>query len=155
MPELSGLVNEYLAFREARGLQPNRKLERLLIQFTNALPPDRPDGRLFTHGEALAWAHERLAARFGPIALSGPVWEFKQTTYYEATMGPGLQKQLLVFRDLVAPDQLASIKLATNALEKELARMSRACEGGEVGSCRVIEVLSDHDLCEVREHPPA
>ena len=41
------------------------------------------------------------------------------------------------------------------ALEKELARMSRACEGGEVGSCRVIEVLSDHDLCEVREHPPA
>jgi len=55
MSELSGLISEYLAFREARGFGPNRKLERLLIQFTNALPPDRPDGRLFTQGEALAW----------------------------------------------------------------------------------------------------
>ena len=45
MSELSGLISEYLAFREARGFGPNRKLERLLIQFTNALPPDRPDGR--------------------------------------------------------------------------------------------------------------
>jgi integrase len=57
MSELSGLIGEYLAFREARGLQPNRKLERLLYQFADALPPDRPDDRLFTQGEALAWAH--------------------------------------------------------------------------------------------------
>ena len=63
MSEVSGLVSEYLAFREARGLQPNRKLERLLLQFTaSLLPPDRPDGRLFTQGEALAWAHARPGA---------------------------------------------------------------------------------------------
>jgi len=62
MSELSGLISEYLVFREARGFGPNRKLERLLIQFTNALPPDRPDGRLFTQGEALAWAHARPGA---------------------------------------------------------------------------------------------
>ena len=62
MSELSGLISEYLAFREARGFGPNRKLERLLIQFANALPPDRPDGRLFTQGEALAWAHARPGA---------------------------------------------------------------------------------------------
>jgi len=54
MSELSGLISEYLAFREARGFQPNRKLERLLSQFAASLPPDRPDGRLFTQGEALA-----------------------------------------------------------------------------------------------------
>jgi integrase len=60
MSELSGLVSEYLAFREARGFQPNRKLERLLIQFVDALPPDRLDDRLFTQGEALAWAHARV-----------------------------------------------------------------------------------------------
>ena len=62
MSELSGLVSEYMAFREARGFGPNRKLERLLVQFTNALPPDRLDGRLFTQGEALAWAHARPGA---------------------------------------------------------------------------------------------
>ena len=63
MSELSGLISEYLAFREARGFQPNRKLERLLSQFADALPPDRPDGRLFTQGEALAWAHAPVRGR--------------------------------------------------------------------------------------------
>jgi integrase len=62
MSELSGLISEYLAFRKARGLQPNRKLERLLVQFADALPPDRPDGRLFTQGQALTWAHARPGA---------------------------------------------------------------------------------------------
>ncbi|MGX5636877.1 MerR family transcriptional regulator [Brevundimonas diminuta ATCC 11568] len=58
----------------------------------------------------------------------------------------------------IALARLAEVRArlrSLKALEKELARMSRACEGGEVGSCRAIEVLSDHDLCEVREHPPA
>ncbi|MBV9920588.1 MAG: hypothetical protein JOY78_07015 [Pseudonocardia sp.] len=32
MSDLPGLVSEYLSFREARGLQPNQKLERLLLQ---------------------------------------------------------------------------------------------------------------------------
>ncbi len=33
------------------------------------------------------------------------------------------------------------------ALRAELARMIEQCRGGTVGTCRVIEVLSDHDLC--------
>jgi len=55
MSELSSLVSEYLAFRAARGFQPSRKLERLLNQFADALPPGRFDGRLFTQAQALAW----------------------------------------------------------------------------------------------------
>jgi integrase len=62
MSELSSLVTEYLAFREARGFQPNRKLERLLSQFVDSLPPGRCDGRLFTQGQALAWAHAPAGA---------------------------------------------------------------------------------------------
>src|SRR5437764_7198239 len=37
-------------------------------------------------------------------------------------MGADLQKQFLVFRDLVAPDCLPEVKNRTNALEVELAR---------------------------------
>jgi hypothetical protein len=74
------------------------------------------------HETALDWAREKLEAAFGPVALASPVYDFHQTRYYEATMGPNLRKQFLVFRDLVAPDRLAAIKRATNELEAELAR---------------------------------
>lgn len=36
-------------------------------------------------------------------------------------MGAGLRKQLLAFRDLLAPDRLPEVKLRTNILEQELA----------------------------------
>jgi hypothetical protein len=73
------------------------------------------------HGEALAWGRERLERAYGPVALASPLYDFRQTAYYEPTMGPGLRKGFLVFRDLVGGDALPAIKLATNALEAELA----------------------------------
>jgi hypothetical protein len=73
------------------------------------------------HAEALAWARRRLEDAFGPVALAGPVHAFDQTAYYEPTMGPGLRKQLLAFRDLVAADALADLKRQAITLERELA----------------------------------
>ncbi len=77
------------------------------------------------HPEALAWARQRLEERFGPVALASSPFAFTQTTYYEPTMGAGLAKQFLVFRDLVAADCLPAVKLHTNALEHELAQAGR------------------------------
>jgi DNA-binding transcriptional MerR regulator len=37
------------------------------------------------------------------------------------------------------------------ALEKELKRMIAACSHGTAADCRIIEVLSDHALCEAHE----
>ena len=71
MSELSSLVSEYLVFRAARGFQPSRKLERLLNQFADALPPGRLDGRLFTQAQALAWAHSPAGGGAGVAGLSG------------------------------------------------------------------------------------
>lgn len=73
------------------------------------------------HAQALAWGRRRLEDAFGPVALDGPLYPFHQTAYYEATMGPDLRKQLLVFRDLVAADALADLKQQTDSLERELA----------------------------------
>ena len=73
------------------------------------------------HDDALAWARRRLEERYGPIARAGPVFVFDQTTYYEASMGRDLHKQLVAFRDLIAPDRLPEIKHHTNALEREMA----------------------------------
>jgi len=77
------------------------------------------------HDDALAWARERLERLYGPVGLAGPAFVFDQTAYYEASMGRDLRKQLLAFRDLVAPDRLAEIKHRTNALERELAGGAR------------------------------
>ncbi|MDP3405799.1 MAG: helix-turn-helix domain-containing protein [Brevundimonas sp.] len=38
------------------------------------------------------------------------------------------------------------------ALQTELSRMSAECAGGRVSTCKVIEVLHDHDLCAVGDH---
>jgi len=42
--------------------------------------------------------------------------------------------------------------LALQALKKELDRMIVCCKGGEVGDCRLIEVLGDHALCISATH---
>ena len=80
------------------------------------------------HDAALEWARQKLAARFGPIALASPPYAFHHTAYYEAQMGPGLVKLLWAFADLVPAESLAEIKLATNQLENELAQQKRYTE---------------------------
>jgi hypothetical protein len=73
------------------------------------------------HPEALSWARQRLEQCYGPAVLASREYDFSQTEYYEPTMGAGLHKQFFAFRDLIAPETLAPIKLATNNLEVELA----------------------------------
>jgi hypothetical protein len=72
------------------------------------------------HDEALAWGRERLEKQYGHIGLAGDPFSFHHTTYYSATMGADLHKQLLAFDELVDPACLPDIKLFTNALEEEL-----------------------------------
>ena len=85
MSEQSSLVSEYLAFRAARGFQPGRKLERLLNQFADALPPGRLDGRLFTQAQALAWAHSPAGA--APAWLAYRLSAVRQFAVYLAGSG--------------------------------------------------------------------
>jgi hypothetical protein len=77
------------------------------------------------HLEVLAWAQERLQETYCPIALVSPDFDFHQTKYYEATMGPGLKKRILAFQNLVPGDSLADAKLFTNDLEEQLAQSQK------------------------------
>jgi hypothetical protein len=80
------------------------------------------------HNSALNWAREKLEQTYGPVALTSPFYDFVQTSYYEATMGPGLKKGFLVFRNLVLPDCLPEVKRYTNQLERELAAVGTYLE---------------------------
>jgi hypothetical protein len=72
------------------------------------------------HPEAFAWARQRLAQEWGPIAFESDPFPFAYTGYYTPTMGPGLTKQLLVFEKFVPLASLADIKNAAIAIEGEL-----------------------------------
>jgi hypothetical protein len=72
--------------------------------------------------EALDWGRQKLEELFGSVGLISPDFDFHQTRYYEATMGPNLRKRFLVFGQLVPPDCLPEVKSQTNVLELELAK---------------------------------
>ena len=73
------------------------------------------------HEGALDWARQRAVAAWGPILLESPRFEFVETPYYDATMGPGLKKGFFAFRRPLDPAELVDIKLETNRWEEEYA----------------------------------
>jgi hypothetical protein len=78
------------------------------------------------HDAALAWARERITYQFGPIILaSEPFLVDEHTTYYQPTMGTGLQKVLLALERLVMPETLPDLKRTTIGWELELAACGR------------------------------
>lgn len=76
---------------------------------------------LWADAAALTDSRARLIERFGPIELEGPDRPFDRTTYYEAEMGPNLQRRLMTFQELRSPEDLASAKRACIAIENDLA----------------------------------
>jgi uncharacterized protein DUF4416 len=72
------------------------------------------------HQSALEWTRQRLTQIFGPIGLSDEPFAFQHTEYYAATMGLGLLKQIIAFRNLVPLASLADRKRSAIVLENEL-----------------------------------
>jgi hypothetical protein len=66
-----------------------------------------------------------LEKRLSPIELRSAAFDFDVTDYYGTEMGPGLKRVIYAFRDLVGPDALADIKLATNDVEAYFASSGR------------------------------
>ncbi|MFT3879251.1 MAG: DUF4416 family protein [Gemmatales bacterium] len=71
------------------------------------------------HLQLLEHAEQQLQLLFGPVALTGPTIEFRNTSYYEATMGPGLLKKYWAFSRLQPPENLAHVKRQSIELEQE------------------------------------
>lgn len=89
------------------------------------LPAKLVAGLLLARRERFASLAAELAAAFGRIDLVSGWMPFDYTKYYAEEMGGGLFRRLLAFEPLVAPERLAAIKLATNAIEQACARDGR------------------------------
>jgi hypothetical protein len=73
---------------------------------------------------ALDWARRRAEAVWAPVAIESERFPFNETQYYDASMGPGLEKLFLVFPPPYDPAQAADDKLLTNQWEREYAGQS-------------------------------
>jgi hypothetical protein len=69
--------------------------------------------------EAIGWGAEQIEAKWGPIWLKTPVFDFDHTSFYNATMGDGIKKQLIAFESPIDPARLACIKNESNEIERQ------------------------------------
>ena len=68
---------------------------------------------------AFDWSVQQGQQSFGPVELASERFEFKQTDYYEQSMGTDLFKQFFAFRQLIDPGTLRKIKIQTNQWEEQ------------------------------------
>jgi hypothetical protein len=77
---------------------------------------------------ALAWSRERAEQAWGPVALVSPPFEFRETQFYEATMGTGICKVFFAFENLIDAARLVEFKHLANAWEEEFSRRQSCSE---------------------------
>jgi hypothetical protein len=78
---------------------------------------------LFTGEKALFHsAATRLSERFGEPDMISNWFSFDYTDYYRTEMGSPLFRRMMGFRDLIAQEDLARIKCATNEIERLFCR---------------------------------
>jgi hypothetical protein len=76
---------------------------------------------LWSDVDACANAVQRMIGTWGRIDFAGHDHLFTATDYYVAEMGTNLQRRLLSFESLIAPEIIREAKLRCNAIEADLA----------------------------------
>jgi len=78
-------------------------------------------GMLSAYPGALAEAEARLATTFGTVDLRSDLFAHEFTEYYRDEMGHPLIRYFVSFEELIAPQELATVKRASNGIEADLA----------------------------------
>ncbi|NUM35243.1 MAG: DUF4416 family protein [Candidatus Brocadiae bacterium] len=75
-------------------------------------------GMIFNNLDSMEKAVQELRKLYGESDTLSPVWKFDFTKYYNQEMGEELYRSFISFKNLIDPDMLPDIKLATNSLEE-------------------------------------
>lgn len=78
-------------------------------------------GTLFSDEDFYFKAQQILEESFGDIAMEGPLTKWEFSDYYKEELGEHIYRRFIFFKRLIKQDVLASIKLATNEIEKALS----------------------------------
>lgn len=83
-------------------------------------------GFIFKEEDILNKAKLYLENRFGKIDFESKALPFRYTAYYEKEFGSDLKRKFVTFQKLIFPENLATIKIATNMIEDRLST-SKGC----------------------------
>ena len=78
-------------------------------------------GILYSDADCLETAFSLLEEKWGPIDYKSESFPFDITDYYVPEMGSPIYRMFVSFEKLITPDQIAQIKLDSNAIEDQLA----------------------------------
>jgi hypothetical protein len=82
-------------------------------------------GVIFGDDDLLERLEIQLQHLFGSIDLRSPVYEFDVTDYYKQEMGEALKRIFYSFADLIGPETLVDVKVASNKVEDGFAADGR------------------------------
>jgi hypothetical protein len=74
-------------------------------------------GVIFADEDLLEGLEIELQHLFGSIDLRSPVYDFDVTDYYREEMGEALKRIFYSFADLIGPETLVDVKVASNKVE--------------------------------------
>lgn len=77
-------------------------------------------GLLYEDADLADLAKRRLRQQLGDIAVESAAQPFDHTDYYEAEIGPDIQRQFIFFTEPFSIERLAEIKRMTNNIEHEI-----------------------------------
>lgn len=78
-------------------------------------------GMLSSCPEVFGNAESELENHYGPIDIKSNLIPFTFTDYYNAEMGDDIIRKFLSFKNLIMPENIASIKIETNNLETNIS----------------------------------
>jgi hypothetical protein len=104
------------------------------------------------HEEAFHWARQRATQQFGQLATASTLFDFNETDYYLATMGPNLKKQFLICDEPFEPGRLSTIKQMTNDWEAEYAALCQHSESRPLNLDPGYLTLAKLVLASTKDH---
>jgi hypothetical protein len=90
-------------------------------QIKKHLPVKLISGIISKKEDTLKKAKAILERKFGKIDFQSQTLPFNHTDYYEKEFGKNLKREFVSFKKLVAPADLAKIKIITNKIERSLS----------------------------------
>jgi hypothetical protein len=86
-------------------------------------------------------ARARCVERFGPVDHESARFAFTYTDYYAEEMGDGLERLFWSFERTIDPSAIVEAKLATNAIERALAKGGRRTVNLDAGYLDTYKVV--------------
>ena len=98
-----------------------KRVETYIMKPVEAAPVKLISGILYSDEACLNQAFLKLEEKFGLIDYRSPLFPFDVSDYYVAEMGSPIFRMFVSFQKLIAPDEIAQIKLDANCIEDQLA----------------------------------